>query len=219
MSNQPTVSFHTIYAETVAEQIMLATIQVQAHVKIPTKKSVEQMLLSYNNHHRNTILQCAAYWFRAKQKNNALFIQISENQECFIQNPANTDQIGRSYNPYIKQSTYPISDNSRISISVEKHLSYLWLLTQVENISILHIPADRLFDQSIIDTIHEYKNPNTIIIYLSNYNPSQKDIHTLDALIHTLRQHINKNQQPETITYKTKQNPLYKATHHLHQAI
>jgi len=61
MSIQNTISFHTLYAETVAEQIMLAAIQVPTHIQVPEKKQVNQLLLSYNHNHKNSILQSAVY--------------------------------------------------------------------------------------------------------------------------------------------------------------
>ncbi len=218
MSNQPTVSFHTLYAETTAQQIMLAAIQVPTHIQIPNKKHVKQMLLSYNNSHQDTILQCAAYGFWAKQKKNLLYIQITKNPECEIQNLENAYQQGRWHKAYITQSPHSISNNSRISSAIEKHLWYAWLMTDIQAVSILHIPTSKLFDQSIIDTIYEYSNSETIVIYLSNYHQTKKDNTTDDALMYTLRQHISKNQNPETLQYKMTNN-LHQARHHLHQAI
>jgi hypothetical protein len=122
MSIQPTASLQTIYGETVAENIMIATIQVPIHIQSPIIKNATQMLISYSNNHQNSILQCAAYGFWAKNKKNALIIQITNLNECIIQNPKNTYQIAKSYNPYISKSSYPISTNSRIDAHIEKNL-------------------------------------------------------------------------------------------------
>jgi hypothetical protein len=93
------------------------------------------------------------------------------------------------------------------------------LLTDIEQISIIHIPQEQLFNQEIIDYINEHNTPETVVIYLSNILDPEKTQNKNDILIYTLRQHNHKNNHPETLRYKTKTNTLADKQNYLHQGV
>ena len=213
-------SLQTLYTETIAQEIMLAAIQAQTHV-YPTKKTnPNHMLLSYSSSYKNNILQCAAYGFWTNNKKNAIIVNITEDEETYIQNPKETKDIGRSLQAYIQDSPYRIAQNSRIDAKIQRQLSFIGLVTNIDKISILHIGQNQVFTQEIQDYIQTLTQEDTIIISLANIQKNQEPQDKKDALAYALRTKLQENNDTETLKYKPNNTiRIQNNKDYIHQAI
>lgn len=141
-----------LYAETASEQTMIFAIQAHNHIQTPNIKQVTHILTSYDEDYVNSTMHAAVYGFRAMHKKKIIFLVPSQEESIQIQNPQKFSSTAKSYKAAIHKSAYHISQNNRVYSGIAKHMQYVSLLTQIVEISIIHIPTTQIFQE----TTHSY---------------------------------------------------------------
>lgn len=196
--NQPIIS--ELYAETASEQAMIFAIQAHNHIQTPNKKDVTHVLASYDEDYTHSIMHAAVYGYRAMHKKRAIFLVPSQEDAIQIQNPQ-FSSIARSYKAAVHKSPYHISQSSRTYNGIAKHVQYISLLTQIQELSIIHIPITQIFQETTHSYIKSLTDQETIIIYCSNMDLQQEN-QTHDILMHKLREHMTQDIQTQELQYK-----------------
>lgn len=205
-----------LYAETASEQAMIFAIQAHNHIQIPSKKDVTHILASYDEDYVHSIMQAAIYGYRAINKKKAIFIMPTQEDNIWIQNPQTFASIARCYKAAVHKSPYHISQNSRIESSITKHVHYISLLTNIEEISIIHVPITQIFQETTHSYIQSLVGQETIIIYCSNIDLQQEN-QAHDILIYKLREHITQDMQSHELQYKqSSTHGIHSTSNYLH---
>ena len=198
-SNTPIIN--ELYAETASEQVMIFAIQAHNHIKTPSNNKATHILSSYDEDYTHSVMHAAIYGFRAIHKKKVIFIVPSQEDEIQIQNPQRFSSTAKSYKSAIHKSPYHMSQSSRIYPGIAKHMQYVSLLTQITEVSIIHIPTTQIFQETTHSYLKSLINEETIIIYCSNIDPQQEN-QAHDILIHKLREYMTQDIQREILEYK-----------------
>jgi|GEM_PF-1351687 len=189
-----------LYAETTSEQAMIFAIQAHNHIQIP-QQHVTHILSSYDEAYVHSVMHAAVYGFRAMHKKRAIFLVPSQEDNIQIQNPQTVTSIARSYKAAIHKSPYHISQNSRIHSGIAKHIQYISLLTDVQELSIIHIPTTHIFQETTHSYLQSLVDQETVLIYCSNID-LQEENQAYDILIYKLREHMTQDIPAEQLQYK-----------------
>lgn len=197
--NQPIIS--ELYAETTSEQAMIFAIQAHNHIKTPAKKEVTHILASYDEDYTHSIMHAAIYGYRGINKKKVIFLVPSQEDVIQIQNPQTFSSIARSYKAAVHKSPYHISQSNRIHSGITKHVQYISLLTQIQEMSIIYIPITQIFQETTHSYIQSIVDQETICIYCSNIDPQQEN-QAHDILMHKLREHMTQDTKSQKLQYK-----------------
>jgi len=207
-----------LYAETASEQAMIFAIQAHNHIQTPSKKDVTHMLASYDDDYTHSIMHAAIYGYRAMNKKRVVFLVPSQEDTIQIQNPQTFSSIARSYKAAVHKSPYHISQSSRVHSGIAKHVQYMSLLTNIQELSIIHIPITQIFQEMTHSYIQSLVDQETIIIYCSNIDRQQEN-QAHDILMHKLREHMTQDIHSQELQYKEASSySILSTNHYLHIA-
>lgn len=190
-----------LYAETASEQAMIFAIQAHNHIQIPEKKDVTHILASYHEDYIHSIMHAAVYGFRAIHKKRVIFLVPSAEDSIQIQNPQKFSSISRSYKAAVHKSPYHISQSNRTHNGIAKHVQYISLITDVQEISIIHIPTTQIFQETTHSYLKSLVNQETVLIYCSNIDLQQEN-EAHDVLMYKLREHMTQDTPTQQLQYK-----------------
>lgn len=202
MSSKPiqnnTVILQELYAETMTEQTILCAIQAHNVVQKPKTFEKNIMLLSYANDYKNSVLQCAAYGYWARTKKKCIFVLVDDSEDITIQNPRMIESLGKHFTSAIRSRSYKTSTNSRIHKGIQKHLAYITLLTTIDAVSIIHVPATLARESTTHEYLISLTNDDTMLIFLSNNTEDGLSTNDQDVITHALYKNITPQTKQQT---------------------
>jgi hypothetical protein len=190
-----------LYAETTSEQAMIFAIQAHNHIQAPEKREVMHILTSYHEDYIHSIMHAAVYGFRTIHKKRVIFLVPSAEDAIQIQNPQKFSSIARSYKAAVHKSPYHISQSNRTHNGIAKHVQYISLLTDIQEISIIHIPTTQIFQETTHSYLQSLVDEETVLIYCSNID-LQEENQAHDVLMYKLREHMTQDTPIQQLQYK-----------------